>query len=75
MSAKRIRARSQGPQVRWVDSVRSTKSATDEIAKPSRRRTRKPRPGSGDLAFDPETFLARAGLGRKILSLKKDALA
>jgi len=61
--------------VPWVDSARSAKSAADEIAKPARRRTLKPQPKNDHEVFDPETFLARAGLGRKIISLKKDEVA
>jgi len=53
--------------------VRSLEPATGEIAKPSRLQT--PQPINGDTVFDPETFLARAGLGRKIPSLKKNELA
>ncbi len=62
-------------RVPWVDSVRFPKPANGEIEKPSRLASSKPEPTNGDLAFDPETFLARAGLGRKILSLKKDEVA
>ena len=31
----------------------------------------KPQPRNGNAVFDPKAFLARAGVGRKILSLKK----
>src|SRR5271166_820354 len=58
-----------------VDSVRSAKPATGKIAKPSRLQTPKPQPTNGETVFDAKTFLARAGLGRKILHLKKDQAA
>ena len=58
-----------------VDSVRSAKPATSQIAKPSRFQTPKRQPHNGEMVFDPETFLARAGLGKKIVSLKKSEVA
>ena len=78
MSARGIPTRSQGrPAERApaVDSVRSAKRATGEIAKPSRLQTPKPQPTNGDTVFDPEAFLARAGLGKKNLNLKKNETA
>jgi CRP-like cAMP-binding protein len=78
MSARGIPTRSQDRPAKPVpslDSVRSAKPATGEIAKPSRLQTPKPQPKNGDTVFDPEAFLARAGLGRKILSLKKNETA
>ena len=35
----------------------------------------KPQPKNGATVFDPEAFLAKAGLGRKILNLKKNETA
>jgi CRP-like cAMP-binding protein len=55
--------------------TQSAKPATGEIAKPSRLQTPKPQPTNGDMVFDPQAFLARAGLGRKILNLKKNDTA
>ena len=78
MSAKGIPIRSQvrpANRVPSVDSMRSAKRATGEIAKPSRLQTPKPQPTNGDAVFDPKTFLARAGLGRKILNLKRKEAA
>ena len=78
MSARGIPTRSQGrpaERVPSVDSVRSAKPATGEIAKPSRLQTPRPQPTNGDTVFDPEAFLARAGLGRKVLSLTKNETA
>ena len=78
MSARGIPNRSQGrpaERVPLVDSVRSAKLATGEIAQPSRHRTPKPQPTNGDTVFDPEVFLARAGLGKKIINLNKNETA
>ena len=78
MSARGIPTRSQDPPAKRTPSVasaRSAKSATGEIAKPSRLQRPKPQPKNGNTVFDPETFLARAGLGRKILNLKKNQTA
>ena len=74
MSARGIATRSQGPPAKRIPSVASVRPpirATDGIASPSRLRAPKPQPRNGDTVFDPGTFLARAGLGRKILSLQK----
>ena len=78
MSARGIPTRSQdrpAKPVPSVASVRSAKPATGEIARPSRLQTPKPQPTNGDGVFDPEAFLAKAGLGRKILNLKKNETA
>ena len=78
MSTRGIPTRSQGPLTKRgpsVEPVRSAKSPTGEIAKPSRLPTPKPQPKNGNTIFDPEAFLARAGLGRKILGLKKNEVA
>ena len=78
MSARGIPTRSQDPPAKRVPSVasaRSAKLATVKIAKPSQLQTPKPQPRNGDTVFDPDAFLARAGLGRKILNLKKNEAA
>ncbi len=78
MSARGVPTRSQGlpaDRVPSVDSVRSAKPATGEIAEPSRLEIPRPQPTNGDAVFDPEAFLARAGLGREVLSLKKNETA
>ena len=78
MSARGIPTRNQGRRVERVpsvDSVRSPNSATAKIVKPSRLQMPKARPKNGDTVFDPKTFLARAGLGRRILNLKKNEAA
>ena len=78
MSARGIPTRSQGPPVKRVpsvDSVRPARLATGKIAKPSRLQTAKPQPKNGGMVFDPKAFLARSGLGRKILNLKRSETA
>ena len=78
MSARGILARSQdrpAKRVPSVDSVRSAKHASGQISKPSRPQPPKPQPKNGEAVFDAKTFLARAGLGRKIVHLKKDHVA
>ena len=55
--------------------MRSAKAVTDQTAKPSRLPSLKARPTNGDTAFDPKGFLARTGLGKKILLVKKDQVA
>ena len=62
-------------RVPLVDSVRSAKPATVEISKPSRLQTPKPLPKNGDAVFDPEAFLTQTGVGRTVLSLKKNESA
>ena len=61
--------------VQTVGSVRLAKPSARQIAKPSQRQTPKLRPINGETVFDPETFLARAGLGRQILHLRKSEVA
>jgi len=78
MSARGMPARFESRPAKWVpsaNSVRSAKLATDKIARPSRLQAPKPQPTNGDAVFDPKTFLARAGLGRKILILGKNETA
>ena len=78
MSAGAILTRRQGRPAKRIpsaNSVRSAKSTTGESSKPSRRLTPKSQPRNGNTVFDPETFLARAGVGKQILSLKKNETA
>ncbi len=78
MSASAIPARSPGRPAKPIpsaNSVRSAKSASGEIAKPSRPKTPKPQPKNGETVFDPEAFLARAGVGKQVLNLKKNETA
>jgi CRP/FNR family cyclic AMP-dependent transcriptional regulator len=78
MSARGIPTRNQGRAVERISSVDSAGSpnpAIGKIVKPSRLQTPKPQPQNGDTVFDPKSFLARAGLGRKILNLKKNQAA
>jgi CRP/FNR family transcriptional regulator, cyclic AMP receptor protein len=78
MSARGIPVRSQGPpanRIPWVESARSARPGSGEVAKPSRLHTPKPQPKNGDAVFDAEAFLTRTGLGRKILRLKNNEVA
>ena len=75
MSARATPARTKGGRAKLVESVRSAKSPKGEIAKPSRLQTAKRQPINADTAFDPAAFLARAGLGRTIRSLKRNEAA
>jgi CRP/FNR family cyclic AMP-dependent transcriptional regulator len=77
MSARAKRARAKGGRTKFVtsvESVRPAKSPKGGIAKPTRLRTPR-RQRTSDMAFDPAAFLTRAGLGRKIVSLKKGHVA
>jgi hypothetical protein len=58
-----------------LNSARSARPAVNEIVTPSRLQTPKTQPTNGDAAFDAKAFLARAGLGKKILNLKKKGTA
>jgi CRP-like cAMP-binding protein len=78
MSADAIPTRSQGRSAKRIpsaSSARPAKSTTSEISKPSRRQTLKSPPRNGDRVFDPESFFARAGLGRQVLNLKMNETA
>jgi len=56
-------------------STRSAQPAEAGIGMRSRLQTTTPLPTNGDTVFDAKTFLARAGLGKKLLSLKKNEVA
>lgn len=78
MSASSVPARSQGPpakRITSVGSVRSASPATAELEKPSRLQAPKSQPKNGNTVFDTQAFLARPGLGRRILNLKKNEAA
>ena len=77
ISAKAMLPRGNNRSAKLVQSglVRRTKSSTRQVAKPVRPRAPKLQPIHGETVFDPETFLARAGLGRRILRLKKSEVA
>jgi CRP/FNR family transcriptional regulator, cyclic AMP receptor protein len=78
MSAKGIPTRNQRHPAKWepsVDSMRSASLAINEIANPPRLQIRKLQPRNSRAVFDPGTFLARAGSGRKSLILKKKEVA
>ena len=78
MSADATPTRSQGRPAKPIpsaNSLRSAKPASGEISKPSRLKTPPPKPKNGDTAFDPEAFLAKAGVGKQVLHLKKSETA
>ena len=58
-----------------INSARSAKAAINEIVTPSRLQTPKTQPTNGDAVFDAKAFLARVGVGKKILNLKKNETA
>jgi CRP/FNR family cyclic AMP-dependent transcriptional regulator len=78
MSTRGIPTRSQNPptsRVPSANSVRSEKSRTGKIAKSAGLPTPKPQPTNGDAGFNAKAFLAGAGLGKKLLKLKKNETA
>ena len=78
MSADAIPTDSQARPAKRIlsaNSVRSARPARGGIAKPFRRQLPKPQLRNGDAVFDPETFLASAGLGKQAVRLKKSEIA
>src|SRR5450755_2328146 len=78
MGADAVPTRSPGRRAKRIpspNSLRSAKSTTGEISKPFGRLTPKSQPRNGNTVFDPETFLARSGLGKQVLNLKKNETA
>jgi CRP/FNR family cyclic AMP-dependent transcriptional regulator len=78
MSARDMPAHAQGgPAKRFssLDSARFANPATGEIAAPSRIQTTKSQPTNGDAFFDAIAFLARAGVVKRIVNLKKNETA
>ena len=78
MNARGTPIRSQRAPTKNLSSAVSTGSAQPAkagIAKPSRLTIVTTHPEKGDAIFDAKTFLARAGLGKKLLNLKKNEVA
>ncbi len=78
MSARDIPARSRTPlaqRASKVDLAQTAPATTGELPKPSQRKALKPPSGNGATGFDPETFLARVGLDKKVRYLKKSQTA
>ncbi|HEY4930667.1 MAG TPA: Crp/Fnr family transcriptional regulator [Terriglobales bacterium] len=78
MNTRSIPTRSKGPpaeRVQSLNSARSARPAVNEIVTSSRLQTPKTRPTNGDAVFEAKAFLARVGLGKKILRLKKKETA
>jgi CRP/FNR family transcriptional regulator, cyclic AMP receptor protein len=75
-SGKSVRSRRLPAEpARRVASARPAKRAAGEVLRPNALQTQKPEARNGNGAFDPEAFLARAGLGKKNLHLKKSEAA
>ncbi len=78
MSTRGIPTRNKGPLAKRVHRLirRDPQDrAVNEIVPPSRPQAPKSQPTNGDAGFDAKAFLARAGLGKKILKLKKNETA
>jgi len=78
MSAGALPSGNAGRPARRVSSValaRSPKSAKGKIAKPFPVPTPTLYPTNGDTEFDAKAFLAKAGLGKKLVNLKKSETA
>jgi CRP/FNR family cyclic AMP-dependent transcriptional regulator len=78
MSASVMPARSRvspAKRVSPADSMRSARITTGEKPKLSGPRAPKLQPRNGAAVFDPETFLERVGLDRKVVRLKRTEAA
>jgi CRP/FNR family cyclic AMP-dependent transcriptional regulator len=75
MSARAMLSGSTGRPAKRVSSTLTAKPAKSEIGRPFPLPTPNLEPTNGDAVFDAKTFLARAGLGKKILELKKNETA
>ncbi len=78
MSFRGTPVRSRGlPAERVPQAIlaRPAKRTPGQVVKPDALDTQKPKAGNGNGAFDAESFLARAGLGKKNLYLKKSEAA
>jgi len=75
MSAKGIAARSQGLATKGIASSDPIRPKETLASQSTRRQTPDAKPRNGEAVFDPEAFLARAGLGRRVVSLKKTEVA
>ena len=78
MSARATPSGSTGrpaKRVSSIDLVRSASPAALKFAKPVRLPSPKQKPTNGETVFDAKAFLARAGLGKRILNLKKNDAA
>jgi CRP/FNR family cyclic AMP-dependent transcriptional regulator len=78
VSADATRTRSQGRSAKRISSAKSAhshKPVPENAIKLSRLPVTTPRSKNDDTVFDPEAFLAKAGIGKKIVTLKKDQLA
>ena len=72
MSASGNPVRTQGVRAKRFPSVDPVRPAKARVGKLSLVHTPKAQPINGGAVFDPRVFLAKAGLGRKIVNLKKN---
>jgi len=78
MSARGMPSGSTGRPGKRVSSIvlaRPANPAALKSAKPIQLPTPKAQPTNGETVFDAKAFLAKAGVGKKIVSLKKDGAA
>ena len=78
MNARETPIRSQRDTIKNLPTVASTRSVQPPkagIAKRKRLTILTPQPRNGDAVFNARTFLAKAGLGKKLLNLKKNEAA
>ncbi len=75
MSARAIPVRSQVRRAKGVGSVNPVRSATPKVGKLTLLHEPKTSITNGNGVFDPQAFLAKAGVGRKVLNLKKNQVA
>jgi CRP/FNR family cyclic AMP-dependent transcriptional regulator len=77
MIPKSLSTRRQGRVRTAVPSIASVGAKRDSgnVAKFPRLPKPKPQPKNGNSVFDPETFLAKAGLGKQVINLTKNETA
>jgi CRP/FNR family cyclic AMP-dependent transcriptional regulator len=78
MSARGTASRSQSLAAKAIASsnpIRSEERSLAKVPTPSRPQLSPAHPGKSDPVFDPHAFLARAGLGRRVVNLKKNEVA
>jgi len=68
----RVRPQSRAPS---PDSEPAVVNNPTRVAKPFGFETRKVQPKNGDAVFNPSLFLAKAGVGRNVINLKKGEIA
>jgi hypothetical protein len=74
MSDGRQPLRKRVPTVKRAHSIGSTSPTSDHVVTPPEFSRFHPIHKKSDISFDPVAFLARAGLGRKVITLQADEL-